>query len=53
MQEQSGHRAAHAILKRSGFSDELLQEWSQKADEGMSSIFTSVHRLTISGLQSS
>jgi hypothetical protein len=51
IQEQSAHRAVHGILKRSGFSEELLQEWSKNADEGKSSIFTAVFCLTVSGLQ--
>jgi hypothetical protein len=42
MQEQNGHRAIHTLLKRSGFSDELIQEWSNNIDEGKSSIFTGV-----------
>jgi hypothetical protein len=49
MQEQSGHRAIHTLLKRSGFSDELLQEWSKNIDEGKSSISTGVSCPTISG----
>jgi hypothetical protein len=47
--EQSAHRATHAALKRSGFGDELLQEWSKNADEGKSSISSGVSCPTISG----
>jgi hypothetical protein len=37
----------HAVVKRFGFSDEVLQAWSKNADEGKSCIFTHVSCLTV------
>ncbi|KIM19538.1 hypothetical protein M408DRAFT_334364 [Serendipita vermifera MAFF 305830] len=31
----SAHRAGHAVVKRSGYSQETLTKWSEKADEEM------------------
>jgi hypothetical protein len=39
----------NSIIERSGFSKELLEEWSNNADEGESCVSTRIHLLTISG----
>ena len=36
MPGKSVHRAGHAVVKRSGYTEETLLEWSKKADEGTS-----------------